>query len=125
MRSAAGVTLAMWVAATSLLPGTAGADADMQAEAKRLGFPVVNCLYCHATLHAIDRMKDKARALAMADGNCVACHPANIPAKLNDRGHWLVAEKTRRGAKVCNMAWLTDYKEPTPPPRAARKPVKR
>jgi hypothetical protein len=100
----------------------ASATVEMQVAAKKLGYPVVNCLYCHATSHSVDVMKQKAKSLNMADGNCLACHGANIPAKLNDRGHWLVAEKTKRGAKACDMAWLRDYKEPAPAqPRAPAK----
>jgi hypothetical protein len=109
------------LAALGLVCGRAGATVEMQVDAKKLGFPVVNCLYCHATAHSVDVMKDKAKALKISDGNCLACHGANIPAKLNDRGHWLVAEKTRRGAKQCDMAWLKDYKEPTPPPAPGAK----
>lgn len=92
----------------------AAATVDMQVQAKKLGFPVHNCLYCHATPHSIDVMKKKAKALDMSDGNCVACHGANIPAKLNDRGNWLASERVRRGAKDADMAWLREYKEPAP-----------
>jgi mono/diheme cytochrome c family protein len=117
-RSAALVVLAVGV-----LAARAEATVEMQVDAKKLGFAVANCLYCHATAHSIDVMKERAKGLHMSDGNCLACHGANIPAKLNDRGHWLVAEKTRRGAKQLDMAWLRDYKEPTPPPpRTAAKP---
>ena len=63
----------------------------------------------------------------MARGNCLACHGANIPAALNHRGEWLVAEKGRRAAKECDMAWLKDYKEPVatkaPPARPGTKPA--
>jgi mono/diheme cytochrome c family protein len=86
----------------------------MQVEAKKLGFAIKNCLDCHATAHAVDVMHQKAKDLKMADGNCLACHGPNIPINLNGRGEWLVAEKVRRGAKECDMAWLKDYKEPTP-----------
>jgi hypothetical protein len=110
------------VAALSMATPRADATVEMQNRAKQLGFPVQNCLYCHATPHSVDVMKQKAKTLNMSDGNCLACHGANIPAKLNDRGHWLVAEKTKRSAKECDMAWLRDYKEPTPtPPRAGAK----
>ena len=113
---------ALLLAVIGLPAARAGATVEMQVAAKKLGYPVVNCLYCHATSHSVDVMKQKAKALSMSDGNCLACHGANIPAKLNDRGHWLVAEKTKRSAKECDMAWLRDYKEPTPaPPRAAAK----
>ncbi len=90
----------------------AGATVEMQVQARRLGFPVKNCLYCHATPHSVEVMKQKAKSLALSDGNCLACHGADIPAKLNDRGTWLAAERTKRGAKVADMAWLSGYKEP-------------
>jgi mono/diheme cytochrome c family protein len=68
-------------------------------------------------------MKEKAKAIGVNEGNCLACHGANIPAKLNDRGLWLIAEKARRKAKEFDMTWLRDYKEPTPaPPKASTKP---
>jgi mono/diheme cytochrome c family protein len=120
MRLGHKVLLAVSLAASVLWAGRVEGTVDMQVQAKKLGFNVVNCLYCHATPHAVDKMKDKAKALAMADGNCLACHGANIPATLNDRGHWLVAEKRKRGAKECDMVWLREYKEPTPPPAAAK-----
>jgi hypothetical protein len=102
------------------LVGPLGATVEMQNDAKRLGFKVQNCLYCHASPHAVEKMKAKAKQLAMADGNCLACHGANIPAGLNDRGYWLVAEKNRRKAKAWDMSWLKEYKEPAP---AAAKPA--
>jgi mono/diheme cytochrome c family protein len=98
----------------------AGATVEMQNQAKKLGFAVRNCLDCHATPHSVDVMKKKAQDLKMADGNCLACHGSNIPAALNEKGEWLVAEKARRGAKECDMAWLAQYKEP----KAAPKPEK-
>ncbi len=114
---------ALLFAAVGLLAAHAEASVEMQVQAKKLGFPVGNCLYCHASSHSVDVMKQKAKALAMNEGNCLACHGANIPVKLNDRGHWLVAQKGKRGAKECDMAWLRDYKEPTPaPPAVARHP---
>jgi hypothetical protein len=107
-----------------LLPTVpAVATVDMQKQAKALGFPVKNCLDCHATPHSVDVMKKKAQDLRMADGNCLACHGADIPAALNKKGEWLVAEKARRGAKACDMAWLKDYKEPPAPAKPAAKPA--
>src|SRR5512143_1819503 len=113
---------ALLCAALGLLASRSQASVEMEVEAKKLGLPAVNCLYCHATAHAVEVMKQKAKSLNMSEGNCLACHGANVPAKLNDRGHWLVAEKARRGAKRCDMAWLRDYKEPTPAPPGARHP---
>jgi hypothetical protein len=97
----------------------------MQSQAKRLGFPITNCLDCHASLHSVEVMKKKASDLKMADGNCMACHGVNIPAALNHRGDWLVSEKVRRNAKECDMAWLEGYKEPVAPkaPKAGARPA--
>ena len=58
----------------------------------------------------------------MAEGNCLACHGANIPAVLNHRGDWLLSEKGRRNAKECDMAWLKDYKEPVAPKAPPKAP---
>jgi mono/diheme cytochrome c family protein len=104
-------------AALSLLVPRAEATVEMQNQAKKLGFAVKNCLYCHASPHAAEAMQTKARALKIPEGNCLACHGNNIPAALNRRGDWLVAQKSARGAKACDMAWLKDYKEPTPEPK--------
>jgi len=110
------------VAAVSLVSARADATVEMQTQAKKLGLPVVNCLYCHASAHSAEAMKQKAKSLGISEGNCLACHGANIPAKLNARGYWLVAEKGRRGAKECDMGWLKDYKEPTPAPATSAHP---
>jgi hypothetical protein len=102
-----------------LSPVPAAATVEMQAEARKAGFVVANCRYCHATPHSAEVMKRKARELNMSDGNCLLCHGSKIPSKLNDRGRWLVSEKTRRGAARAEMAWLKEYKEPPP---AEKKP---
>jgi mono/diheme cytochrome c family protein len=106
----------------ALVPRPAEATVEMQNQAKKLGFEVHNCVHCHATPHAVEKMKEKAKVTGMAEGNCLACHGANIPITLNHRGEWLVAEKARRAAKECDMAWLKDYKEsaPTPMPAAPK-----
>ena len=100
----------------------ARATIEMQDQAKKLGFALHNCLYCHASPHAIEKMKEKARAAGTSEGNCLACHGANIPVVLNHRGDWLVAEKDRRSAKTWDMAWLKDYKEPVASKAPAAKP---
>ena len=107
---------ALLLAVIGVVAPRAEATVEMQVAAKKLGYPVGNCLYCHAHTHSVDVMKEKAKALGVSEGNCLACHGANIPAKLNDRGRWLVAEKTKRGAKACDMTWLHEYREPTPAP---------
>ena len=115
---------AVLLVAIGLVPGLAGATVEMQSDAKKLGFPVRNCLYCHASPHAVEKMQAKAKAAGMSEGNCLACHGANIPAALNHRGEFLVTEKGRRNAKGWDMAWLKDYKEPAPTPKpAAPKPA--
>jgi hypothetical protein len=105
-----------------LLVVPADATVEMQNQAKKLGFKITNCLDCHASPHAVEVMKKKARDTKMADGNCLACHGASIPATLNDRGTWLVAEKHRRNAKGWDMAWLKDYKESDAPKTPAAQP---
>jgi hypothetical protein len=99
-----------------LLP-RAEATVEMQNQAKKLGFAVKNCLYCHASPHAAETMQAKARELRIPEGNCIACHGKDVPAALNPRGDWLVAQKAARRTKACDMAWLKDYKEPTPEPK--------
>ncbi len=102
----------------------AGATVEMQKQAKKLGYAITNCLDCHASPHSAEVMKKKAKDMNVSGGNCLACHGASIPAALNHRGDWLVAEKGRRNAKECDMAWLKDYKEPVAPkaPPAKAKP---
>lgn len=116
---------ALIVTAALCVVGPRGeATVEMQNQAKKLGFAVANCLYCHASPHAAEQMKAKARAASIPEGNCLACHGNDIPAALNHRGDWLVAQKAARGAKLCDMAWLKDYKEPTPDPKPTPPPSK-
>ena len=65
------------------------ATMKMQKEAKELGFPSTNCLYCHN-----EKM------------------PAKGKVTNNDRGAFLVAQKEAKKAKEADMAWLKDYVEP-------------
>jgi hypothetical protein len=109
-RSAIVIILACGVGLLVTVPSRA--TVEMEKEAKRLGFPAKNCLYCHATPHAVEKMKATAKQLHMAEGNCLLCHGAKIPAKLNNRGQWLVDEKVRRKAERPEMIWLKDYVEP-------------
>src|SRR3712207_3100965 len=53
------------------------------SQAKRLGFPVKDCTYCHA-------------------------RPTGGQ-PLNQVGQWLVAERERRGAAAVEVKWLADY----------------
>ena len=69
-----------------LLSSLSTATLPLQRKAQDLGFPAVNCLYCHNE---------------------------NFPKKgavsHNDRGTWLIGEKTKRNAKEVDPAWLKDY----------------
>jgi hypothetical protein len=71
------------------LAANASATMPLLKKAKELGYPATNCLYCHA------------EAL-----------PKKGAATFNDRGKWLVAEKTKRNAQEVDVAWLKDYVEP-------------
>jgi len=118
MRGARPGVLVGAVAAAGLLLGSAPrarATVEMQAEARRLGFGVRNCLYCHSSPHAAEVMKKRAQALGVSEGNCMLCHGARIPAALNDRGRWLVQQKARRQARATDMSWLKDYTEGAAP----------
>ncbi|MGD8895805.1 MAG: hypothetical protein PVJ73_07200 [Acidobacteriota bacterium] len=108
------------------ISGRARATVDMQNEARALGYPVENCLYCHATPHAVEKMKEKARETDMSEGNCLLCHGAEIPAALNHRGQWLVEERARRNADEADMSWLEGYEEPESPeePAPTKPPTK-
>jgi len=99
--------LAVLVAAGTV----AEATVEMQNEAKKLGFTVVNCHYCHASTSAKAKMTKEAREVGMSSLNCIQCHGEKLPDKLNARGEWLVSEGERRGAKKIDMAWLKDYVE--------------
>ena len=109
-------------AGLALLAPVSEATVELQNQARKLGFTVKNCLYCHASPHAAEAMQTKARELKIPEGNCLACHGSEIPAALNQRGHWLVAQKSTRGAKAYDMAWLKDFKEPTPDATPKPKP---
>jgi len=120
-----GVRALLLATGSFLLLPRAEATVEMQNQAKKLGFAVQNCLYCHASPHAAETMRAKARALNIPAGDCLACHGNNIPAKLNQRGEWLVTQKATRGSKLFDMAWLKDYKEPAPEPKPKATPTPR
>jgi hypothetical protein len=80
--TALGLSWAGWIA----LSGTSSATLDYQKQAKAAGIEASSCQYCH-----VDKLPKKD------------AHP------LNDRGNWLVAEKTKRNAKAVDGAWLKDY----------------
>jgi hypothetical protein len=80
----AGVLL-FWCA-WMLLSGTSSATLPIQKKAKEAGIPADNCLYCH---------NEKL--------------PKKDAVTHNDRGKWLIAEKTKRNVKEVDPAWLKDY----------------
>lgn len=68
--------------------GIASATMDLQKKAKDAGFPATNCMYCHT-----DKLPKKG-----ASTN-------------NERGKFLVDQKTKRKAAEIDVAWLKDYVE--------------
>ena len=73
----------------ALPPETAVATPEMVAKVKQAGYPAQNCQYCHVS------------ALPKKD--------TYKPEDLNDRGKWLVAEKTKQSATAVNLDWLKNY----------------
>lgn len=69
-----------------LVVSPSSATMNMQKQAKELGLPAENCLYCHA-----EKM------------------PKKDAVTYNDRGKWLVDQKASRKAKDVDVAWLKDY----------------
>lgn len=76
-------------AALVFFEGAAGARPLWVKKAKEAGFPAENCQYCH-TVKLPKKESFK-------------------PDELNDRGKWLLAEKTNRKAAEVDLAWLKDY----------------
>jgi hypothetical protein len=65
----------------------ASATINMQKQAKTAGVEVKACTHCH-----VDKLPKKGAAA------------------VNDVGKWLVEQKTKKGAKEADGAWLKDYK---------------
>jgi hypothetical protein len=82
---ALGAVICVW-AGWMLLADASSGTLPIQKKAKELGYPAENCLYCH---------NEKL--------------PKKDAATHNERGKWLIAEKTKRGAKEVDPAWLKDY----------------
>ena len=80
-----GVIVLGWIGWV-LLANPSLATLPIQKKAKELGYPAETCLYCH---------NEKL--------------PKKDAATHNERGKWLIAEKTKRGAKEVDPAWLKDY----------------
>ena len=98
--------------AAGLMLGTAVASqATVGAlrQARIAGVKVEGCLDCHASPHGKDEMEKQAREVGFPVTNCQGCHGNKLPSKLNAAGDWLVAQKTVRGVKVVDGAWLRDY----------------
>jgi hypothetical protein len=68
------------------------ADPQLMVKAKQAGFPAQNCQYCHSTAAP---KKETFK-----------------PEDLNDRGKFLVAEKTKQNAQDISVDWLKNYKAP-------------
>lgn len=81
-------TLAASYAVVMALEGPAIGKPLFLKQAKELGLPAQNCMYCHMVKLP---KKEEARK------------------QLNDRGKWLLAEKERRGEKDVDPHWLKDY----------------
>lgn len=69
--------------------GVALANPEMTVKAKQAGYPVQSCQYCHVS--ALPKKEDYK------------------PDDLNDRGKWLVAEKTKQNPKAVSIDWLKNY----------------
>lgn len=56
--------------------------------------------------------------------NCLFCHKdAQGGEGWNERGQWLIDEKTRRKADAIDVVWLEEYKEPEKPEKKADETV--
>ena len=102
---------------------TVTATDQMQKQAKALGFPINDCLDCHASPHSRELMEKRAENVGFLLHNCSGCHGTKVPRTLNDRGNWLVSEKKRRNAAEFDMAWLASYVPPAPEAKPAQKPA--
>ena len=80
-----GIATAVWMTAG----GVAHAEAPWVRQAKGLGLPARNCLYCHTT--ALPK-KENFR-----------------PEELNERGRWLLRQKRERGTKAVELELLKQY----------------
>jgi hypothetical protein len=91
---------------------TSQATVRALTQARSAGVKVQGCLDCHASPHAKEVMEKKAHDVGFLPSNCQGCHGGKFPNKLNAAGKWLVLQKTMRGAKVIDGAWLKDYVPP-------------
>lgn len=76
------------VLGASMAAAPAFATLQIQKAAKEKGFPATNCQYCH-----VDKLPKKGAATN------------------NERGKFLVDQKTKKNAKEIDASWLKDYVE--------------
>lgn len=84
----AGLTVAALYVALVAIQGMATAKALWVKQAKDLGFPAQNCMYCHT-----EKMPKKDTFKVDS---------------LNDRGKWLMSEKDKQKKEI-DLNWLKDY----------------
>lgn len=90
----------------------------MQSRVSRIGVLVSLLIVCgwlgfSGTSSATMEIQKQAKAAGVDIKNCQGCHVAALPKAdshaNNALGDWLVAEKTKRGAKTVDGAWAKDY----------------
>jgi hypothetical protein len=84
-----GILVAGAYIALVALEATAWAKAAWLRQAKELGYPAQNCMYCH-TVKLPKKQDFKVE-------------------ELNNRGKWLMTEKDKKKAKEIDLQWLKDY----------------
>jgi hypothetical protein len=84
-----GLAIAALYVALAALQGLASAKPLWVKQAKDLGYPAQNCLYCHT-----EKMPKKDTFKAD---------------QLTERGKWLLSEKDKKKAKDVEVEWLKDY----------------
>lgn len=89
MNKARRVLTTVLVPGVSVGAGPAMATIDIQKKAKEKGYAATNCQFCH-----VDKLPKKGAS-------------AN-----NDRGKYLLDQKTKKHAKEVDVSWLKDYVEP-------------
>ena len=88
MKTRIGTVAALLVAASLGMSGVAMATMDIQKKAKAAGYEATSCQYCH-----VDKL------------------PKKEAHEMNDRGKWLVEQKTKKSAKEVDVTWLKEYVE--------------
>jgi mono/diheme cytochrome c family protein len=79
------------------------------------GLAAAGWLVAAGTASAMIDTQKQAKAAGVAAANCMHCHGEKLPKKgastLNERGKWLVEQKTAKKAEKVDGAWLKDYVE--------------